>query len=147
MNIHSSNYRALNVSIGKLLITAAWVDGELNNYELETLKSLILQLPEVNFEDWRKLKIYLAYPLAPTEQANVVSEFIDKVYLKGHSQLAWNLLLKVFQSDGLVNLDEKDFAKSLEQELNESTNGILKKLRFFFLQNYYRMSTCLGGKN
>jgi len=147
VNIHTSNYRALNVSIGKLLITAAWVDGELNNYELESLKSLILQLPEVNFEDWRKLKIYLAYPLTPTEQANVVSEFIDKVYLKGHSQLAWNLLLKVFQSDGLVNLDEKDFAKSLDQELNESTNGILKKLRFFFCKTTIERQPAWGKKN
>ena len=60
---NNTGYKALNIALGKTLIAAAWVDGELNDKELECLKSLILQMPKITFDDWRKLKIYMAYPI------------------------------------------------------------------------------------
>ena len=54
-------YPAFNVSLGKTLAAAAWVDGDLNEEEMNCLKAIVLQLPYISFEDWRKLKIYLAY--------------------------------------------------------------------------------------
>ena len=52
MKNNSASYRALNVAVGKVLIAAAWVDGQINQYELECIKSVILRLPEITFEDW-----------------------------------------------------------------------------------------------
>ena len=86
-------YRALHLSTGKMLIAAAWVDGELQEEELTCLKSLILRMPGINFEDWRKLKIYMAYPLSVTEQEAVVLELTDKIYVKSHKKSHFYILL------------------------------------------------------
>ena len=83
-----TGYPALNVALGKTLIASAWVDGELNDDEMACLKTLVLQMPKITFEDWRKLKIYLAYPINKNEQNAIVDDFIDKVYNKGHQKLA-----------------------------------------------------------
>ncbi len=44
MSDSNNTYRGLNIALGKNLISAAWVDGELNEEELNCLKSLILQM-------------------------------------------------------------------------------------------------------
>jgi len=62
-NFGIEGFPAFNVALGKILVSAAWVDGELNQREMNCLKNLILQFPGITFEDWRKLKIYLAYPI------------------------------------------------------------------------------------
>ena len=101
--MESQGYRALNISLGKLLIAAAWVDGDLNDDELQCLKYLILRLPNVSFEDWRKLKIYLAYPISKFEQEAIVEDFTAKVFSKGHSKIAWDCLIQLLRSDGKIS--------------------------------------------
>jgi len=125
-------YPALNVALGKTLIASAWVDGELNQDEMECLKALILQMPKISFEDWRKLKIYLAYPINKSEQSAIVDDFIDKVYNKGHQTLAWNALLQVLRADGVITLEEKVFAHELQNALKQSSSKFLRKLKYFF---------------
>lgn len=44
------------------------MDGNLKDNELERLTALVLQMPNISFEDWRKLKIYLAYPINASEK-------------------------------------------------------------------------------
>ena len=130
----NNSYRALNIALGKTLIAAAWVDGELNEEELNCLKSLILQMPQITFDDWRKLKIYMAYPITLPEQNAIVENFTEKVYLKGHQKIAWNALIQVLQADGSVNIEEKAFARELESALEESSSSFLRKIKFFLFQ-------------
>ena len=87
-----SEFPAFNIALGKTLIAAAWVDGELNKHELLCLKNLILQFPGITFEDWRKLKIYLAYPICKAEQHTIAEQFSKLVYLSENRKNAWNLL-------------------------------------------------------
>lgn len=135
MSMESQGYRALNISLGKLLIAAAWVDGELNNAELQCLKNLILRFPDVSFEDWRKLKIYLAYPISKLEQEAIVEDFTAKVFSKGHSKIAWNCLIELLKADGKISAEEKDFAQSLDQEIEKSATGLLRKIKYLIFQS------------
>lgn len=125
---------AFNVALGKILICAAWVDGELNQREMNCLKNLILQFPGISFEDWRKLKIYLAYPIGKKEQDSIAKDFIERVYLTEHRKKAWNALVTVLQSDGRVNIAEKKFAEELDAALVENSESFLRKLKYFLLQ-------------
>ena len=101
-------FPAFNIALGKTLIAAAWVDGELNKHELQCLKNLILQFPGITFEDWRKLKIYLAYPICKTEQHAIAEQFTKFVYLSEHRKTAWNSLISVFKADGKINIEENN---------------------------------------
>jgi len=128
-------YRALHLSTGKMLIAAAWVDGELQEEELTCLKTLILRMPGINFEDWRKLKIYMAYPLSVTEQEAVVLELTDKIYVKSHKTMVFRNLFKVLQSDGNLNIKEKTFVDNLSEALSQNANSFLQKLKYYLLKN------------
>jgi uncharacterized tellurite resistance protein B-like protein len=99
------------------------------------IQTIFLQLPHITFDDWRKLKIYLAYPISVTEQKAIVEDFVDKVYNKGHSSVAWAALIEIVKADGIVNSQEKEFIFEMEDSLLLSTSSFLKKLRFFLLGN------------
>ena len=51
-----NNSNPLNLGLGKILAAAAWMDGNLKDNELERLTALVLQMPNISFEDWRKLE-------------------------------------------------------------------------------------------
>ena len=90
------------------------------------LQTIFLQLPKITFEDWRKLKIYLAYPITDTEQKAIVEDFAEKVYNKGHSSIAWSALVEIIKADGIITNKEKEFANEMEQALLSSTSSFLK---------------------
>lgn len=128
-------YPAFNVSLGKTLAAAAWVDGDLNEHEMDCLKAIVLQLPHITFEDWRKLKIYLAYPISPPEQKSIINDFLEKVFHQGHSKLAIEALVKVIKADGEVTTEEQNFTRELENDLANNVGSFLKKLKFFLFKN------------
>ena len=132
------DFPAFNISLGKLLAAAAWVDGTLSKREVNCLQTIILQLPYITFDDWRKLKIYLAYPITRIEQESIFKDFLDKVYHKGHCTVAWQALLAIINSDGVVTHDEKVFARELDTSMAKNCSSFLKKLRFFFLEESIR---------
>ena len=127
-----NNSNPLNLGLGKILAAAAWMDGNLKDNELERLTALVLQMPNISFEDWRKLKIYLAYPINASEQNAIVDDFIDKVYNKDHQSLAWKSLIQILQADGVMSIEEKVFAHELQISLQESAGKFLRKLKYFF---------------
>lgn len=130
-----SEFPAFNIALGKTLIAAAWVDGELNKHELLCLKNHILQFPGITFEDWRKLKIYLAYPICKAEQHTIAEQFSKLVYLSEHRKTAWNLLISVLKADGKINLEERKFAEEMDSTLLENSENFLRKLKFYFFQH------------
>lgn len=128
-------FPAFNVALGKTLAAAAWVDGELNDRELACLKNIILRLPGITFEDWRKLKIYLAYPLSRQEQEAITELFSKQVYISEHRTIALEAMLEVIRSDGQVNIEEKKFIAEIDSALSENTVSFLRKLKFFLFRD------------
>ena len=131
----SDEFPAFNIALGKTLIAAAWVDGELNQHELVCLKNLILQFPGITFEDWRRLKIYLAYPMNQCEQNSIIKHFTEQVYSSGHRKHAWESLIAVLKADGKINVEEKHFAEELDEALLENSENFLRKLKFLLFKD------------
>jgi uncharacterized tellurite resistance protein B-like protein len=127
--------RAFNVCLGKLLIAAAWSDGQVNREELNCLKSLILQMPNITFDDWRKLKIYLAYPISTLEQDSIVREFVSKVYNGKHRKRALQAIITIIEADGSITIEEKSFAKEINSAINKDSSGLLRKIKFFLFKS------------
>ncbi len=134
MKGHDSNCRALNLALGKVLIAAAWADGELDEHELEFLKHLVMQLPEVSFEDWRKLKAYLAYPVTSSERDGFVKEFVELALSRGRSEIAWSCLHRVLRAHGLDEPEAEEFHEDMNQAAMGSTSVFLEKLDFYVSQ-------------
>jgi hypothetical protein len=72
----------LIVSLAKVLIAAAWADGELNNEEVNIMKDLLYQLPTgsasgnsfYTAREWSEIEMYLDSPVPPEERARLIAE-------------------------------------------------------------------------
>ena len=126
---------AFNVSLGKTLIAAAWVDGKLDRKENECLKSLLLRMPGISFNDWRKLKIFMAYPVSPREQLAIVEEFAKKVYVSKHRKEAMTALVKVIKADGKIDGFEEEFAREMNVAMHTSSEDFLRQLKYYLFQS------------
>lgn len=147
MNANLAGYRALDVSLGKLLITAAWVDGEVNDHEKACFRNLILKMPNICMDDWRKLKIYLAYPQSTQEQEYIVKEFCEKIFIEGHAELAWQKLFQVLKADGNINDAENDFVKFLQNDLDANVQGFLRALKFYLFRSSIENQNAWNAKS
>ena len=47
------------MDLAKLVIAAAWADGELTNEEVNALKDLLFMLPDLSGEEWLGLELYM----------------------------------------------------------------------------------------
>ncbi|MBT7302859.1 MAG: hypothetical protein HN849_25230, partial [Victivallales bacterium] len=61
------------LDLGKLVISAAWADGELANEEVNVLKRLLFRLGEVTAEDWAVLAMYMESPTGKAEQEELLA--------------------------------------------------------------------------
>ena len=78
----------LILTLGKVLIAAAWADGEITGEEKNCLKDLLFRLPEVSARDWAALEIYLDHPVGEEERGRLVAELISQISRPSEKDLA-----------------------------------------------------------
>jgi len=89
----------LILSLGKVLIAAAWADQELTTDEINSLKDLLFHLPQVYAADWNTLELYIHTPVSPAERNRVLQDFLAQLRSQKDKDLAVEAL------DGLIHLD------------------------------------------
>ena len=57
------------MALAKVMIAAAWADGAVSIEEMNSLKDLLFQLPEMTASDWSELDIYIETPIGDAERA------------------------------------------------------------------------------
>ena len=56
------------LDLGKLMIGIAWIDGRLEQNEINALKELLFLLPDISGEDWMQLELYMTHAVSDTER-------------------------------------------------------------------------------
>ena len=62
------------MALAKVMIAAAWADGNVGIEEMNSLKDLLFQLPEMTASDWAELDIYIETPVGDAERARLVAD-------------------------------------------------------------------------
>ena len=60
--------------LAKVMIAAAWADGTISNDEINCMKDLLFQLPEMTARDWSELEIYIDSPVVKAERERLVAD-------------------------------------------------------------------------
>ena len=115
-------------SLGKVLIAAAWADGEIQNEEIECLKDLLFQLPEIGEQGWEELKHLLRKPITPKERRDFVNEL--KILLSTEEERAFALyaLDRVIHADGVATKREKATVQSMKAAIWKVTTKTIEKI-------------------
>ena len=69
----------LIMTLAKVLIASAWADGELTNDEVNCIKDLMFNLPEVTATQWAELDIYMDSPVGEAERARLIGDLEEAV--------------------------------------------------------------------
>ena len=103
------------MTLGKVIVAAAWADGDITNDELNSLKDLLFYLPRTDEaagkrlteQEWARLDIYIDSPVGADERARLIADLQDAVRTEEDKELVISTLEELVQSDGKVSPEEK----------------------------------------
>ena len=76
----------LILALAKVLVAAAWADGQIATEELNSLKDLLFQLPGLTASDWVQIEIYLDSPVDAAERQRLVSDLENRLSSEADKQ-------------------------------------------------------------
>ncbi len=114
--------------LAELVIAAAWADGELSNDELNSLKDLLFNLPEIYEEDWHRLKLYMDTPVEAEEAERLMNDVLSEIRGASDRQLVVKTLDALVHSDGKATTAEEEFVEEVKAAI-EARRGIVRGLR------------------
>lgn len=87
-------------AVAKLIVAISWADGEIQDEELECLRSLLKELPDVPPEHINALESLLARPIEPTEREIIMDEFTRLIRSREERNFALYWLDRILEAKG-----------------------------------------------
>ena len=124
------------MALGKVIIAAAWADGEITLEETNSLKDLLFWVPHASYKhgtqitghDWAELEIYLQAPVGEEERARLVAELQDALRTSQDRELALSALDELIRADGVVSSEELVVMEEIKSAIETGDLGIFTPL-------------------
>jgi uncharacterized tellurite resistance protein B-like protein len=123
----------LILTLAKVIIAAAWADGEMALDEINSLKDLLFQLPraggtQITGREWARLEMYIESPVGVAERARLVEELQAALQTPKDRALALSALEDLIQADGVVSDEERAVAEEIKTAIQAVDVGVIGKL-------------------
>jgi len=115
------------LDLGKLIIAAAWADGELTHDEINSLKEVLFSLKEISGDDWKKLEMYMESPVTGEERDILLERLLNKIRSQKDKKMVIHKLQELFQSDGKVTDQEAALLKEIERAVTKTSTDIFSQ--------------------
>jgi uncharacterized tellurite resistance protein B-like protein len=113
------------MTLAKVVIAAAWADGEISHDEINCLKDLLFQLRGLDARAWASLEIYMSTPVSPQERERLLRELIGLIRSSAEKKIALEALDDVVRADGEVTEDELQVLEEIKTAVDSASVGIL----------------------
>lgn len=114
----------LIMTLGKVIIAAAWADGEITDEEDSCLKDLIWRLPDVSARQWNELDLYLDAPVTAAEREQLVARLRELTASAEQRDLALRKLDEMVAADGVVSDAERAIVAQVQEALATADVGV-----------------------
>lgn len=115
-------------TIAKVMIAAAWADGSVSPEEINSLKDLLFQLPDMTASDWSELDIYIETPVGEAERNRLEGELLVQLKTPEDKALAIAALNEVVSADGRVSDSERAVLEEIKPMIESADVAILGPL-------------------
>lgn len=119
---------SLILALAKVLVAAAWADGELTHEEANSMKDLLWRLPQLSARRWASLQIYLEAPVGEAERARLVKELQHALRRPQDRQLALRTLDEMVHADGQVTEEEERVVAEIREAIESADVGLFARL-------------------
>jgi uncharacterized tellurite resistance protein B-like protein len=118
----------LILTLAKVLVAAAWVDGELTHDEVNSMKDLLYHVPQLTTEQWASLQIYIEAPVDAAERERLVEDLRYAIASEEDRALALQTLEEMMSADGQVSEEEERVAADIRAAIESVDVGLLSRL-------------------
>ncbi len=115
------------MDLARLVISAAWADGELSNDEVNALKDLLFTIEDVSARDWKVLEMYMDSPVTEAETQELLERVVGGIQSHDDRVLVLETLQRLFSVDGTVTPEERDLFQEIEAAVSAAGTEILSK--------------------
>jgi uncharacterized tellurite resistance protein B-like protein len=115
----------LILTLAKVVIAAAWADGEVSHDEINSLKDLLFRLRELTARDWAELEIYIDNPIDAHERNRLVADLQNAINSRNAKNLAMATLEEMVHADGQVTEQEQAIAEEIKAAIDSANVGIV----------------------
>ena len=116
------------MTIAKVMIAAAWADGSVSPEEINSLKDLLFQLPDMTASDWSELDIYIETPVGEAERIRLEGELLVQLKTPEDKALAITALNEVVSADGRVSDSERAVLEEVKPMIESADVAFLGPL-------------------
>jgi len=132
-------------ALAKVMIAAAWADGEISIEEMNSLKDLLFQLPEMTASDWAELDIYIETPVGDAERARLVSDLQSSLRSSRDKELAMAMIDELVGADGDISAEERASVNEIKAAIKEANAGVLGSMGNFLGSSVNRRSKAVSA--
>ncbi len=118
----------LIMSLARVMIALAWVDGELDRSEINALKDLLFRLPDLSGQQWTTLEMYLEAPVGQAERERLIVDLQTGVRSAADKELVTRALTEVASADGVITYEEQEVLNEIAKTLDGVGTGLFGRL-------------------
>ena len=133
------------MALAKVMIAAAWADGAVSIEEMNNLKDLLFQLPEMTASDWAELDIYIETPVGDAERARLVEDLQASLKTSQDKDLALTMIDELVEADGEISADEQTSVDEIKKAVREANVGALGSMGNFLGNSVKRRSKAISS--
>ncbi len=127
-----SDNRTNLLTLAKVLIAAAWADGEITLEEQNCLKDIIFHLTDMgtplSSQEWTLLEMYMDSPIEAAERAGLVANLQDAISTPAEKQFVIDALQQMALADGVSDEEEQRIIHEMEHAVEKSETGFMDGL-------------------
>jgi uncharacterized tellurite resistance protein B-like protein len=129
--------RDVILKLARVIIGAAWADGEITNDEINSLKDLLFRLPQIgngksaqlSGQEWARLEMYIETPVGADERARLVADLHDALQFPEQKALVLQALENMIEADGVISDSEREVVNEIVEALNTTEKGFFSGLQ------------------
>ena len=130
MNPHD---QAVILTLAKVLVATAWVDGDLNNDEINAMKfDLLSRIPNLSTQQWASVAIYIDSPVDEAERTRLIEQLRAEITTPLGKQLVFDALDTLVAADGRVTDEERRVVAEVKAAIESGSSASLGRLSRLF---------------
>ena len=111
------------LSLAKVMVAAAWADGEITNDEINCLKDMLFHLKGMTAQDWAEIDIYIESPVEEAERQRLVAELEARLASDADKTQALQALDQMVQVAGPADVAELAVIEEIKTSIQNAHIG------------------------
>lgn len=144
----NENDQAVILTLAKVLVAAAWADGDLSVDEVNSMKrDLLTRIPNLSTQQWASVSIYMDSPVDEAERARLIQQLRSQITTPLGKQLVFDALNALVSADGRVTDEERRVVDEVKSAIEAGNSAGLGKVSGLFKGRSAPAPAVVAGPN